>query len=87
MKINLFFLLAFFYTGYVFSQDSSDRKAIGKQSTINNISNSNKPNLNQSAKNTVSVNSSDSIPHQTTGDYQEKKRIPNSENGKMDDQK
>jgi hypothetical protein len=90
MEKNLFFVIAFFYTGFVFSQDSSDRKALGKQTTINKASNSNyseKSTLNESTRGFVSMNSTDTIPHQTTGDYKEKKRIIISENSNMDEPK
>lgn len=90
MNKLLFFIVAFFCSGVVFSQDSAERNAISKQKLVNNTPNlsySDKSNLNQTAKVAVSTNATDSIPHQTTGDYREKKRFVNGENAVVEEPK
>lgn len=90
MKNIVFFIIAFFYTGFVYSQDSAERKAVAQQSHVVNTTETNdsdKSKLNQSTRNAVSVNSTDTIPHQTSGDFNDKKRITISEDSNKDEPK
>lgn len=83
MKNIFFFLIIFFNSGLVYSQDSSKKLAVGEQSRINKASNSSisgKSNLDQSTRGIKSVNSTDTLQQQTKGDIKDNRRIILMEN-------
>jgi hypothetical protein len=78
MKNNIFYIIAFLFTGALYGQDSSARNAVGKQSDViannTNANSSVKSNPDQSKKSIQSVNATDTLSHQIIGDYNDKRR-------------
>ena len=77
MKNLILLLMAVFSTSVVYSQDSVKKDAVSKQSNVNTSSanSSDKSKSDKSLKGIVSVNTTDTLPHQNTGDYNDNKRI------------